>query len=661
MTDININSYRKLKPEEIKKLEIQACSSDNWESINVSDGFHADNVRNVIFSGEIFLGANGTKFTNQDGIARNYGIYNSMISNCIIKDNVYINNIGQYISNYTIDQNVIIENSGLISTGKNSSFGNGHKINVLNEGGGREIKIFNNLYSQLAYLIINYRYKKKFIEIIDSLIDSFTKEIISDYGRISQNSVIQNCGSIKNVNIGKNAVLTGSSSLYNGTIISSKEDPCIIGNNVIARNFIISEGCKIEDGAIIHDCFIGQACHLAKNISAEQSLFFANSEAYHGEFLSVFAGPYTVSHHKSSLLIAGMYSFYNAGSGSNKSNHMYRLGPVHQGILERGCKTGSYSYLIWPSHIGAFSSVIGKHTGRIDSSDFPFSYISANEGKSKIIPGLNYFSAGTTRDGIKWPGRDRRKTKNKTDLINFSILSPYTIQKVVAGLYLLNTFIDNIPENQEYINHKGLHIKISQLDNYCINYEIILNKYIGEKLIEYLSSGNTEKLFKKKKTINISGKWLDIGGLVCPEMSINKLLEDIENGSIKDLGSIENKFRKINDKLPEYEQAWIIKLIENNLLIKQEEFSKDIFYNMITEWKKVYDHYTDLVLIDAKKEFNSASQIGYGLNSGESDKLDDFTAVRGTFENNIFVKQINSEYKRLITLADKVLADLEKD
>ena len=83
-----------------------------------------------------------------------------------------------------------------------------------------------------------------------------------------------------------------------------------------------------------------------KQFSAENSVFFANSEAFHGEAVSVFGGPYTVTHHKSSLLIAGMYSFFNAGSGTNQSNHMYKLGPVHQGILERGSKTGSFAYLL---------------------------------------------------------------------------------------------------------------------------------------------------------------------------------------------------------------------------------------------------------------------------------------------------------------------------
>ncbi len=60
---------------------------------------------------------------------------------------------------------------------------------------------------------------------------------------------------------------------------------------------------------------------------------------------------------------------------------MYKLGPLHQGIVERGSKTGSFSYMLWPSKIGAFTAVIGKHYSNMDTTDFPFSYINEVDGK----------------------------------------------------------------------------------------------------------------------------------------------------------------------------------------------------------------------------------------------------------------------------------------
>ena len=168
-------------------------------------------------------------------------------------------------------------------------------------------------------------------------------------------------------------------------------------------------------GAILHNCFVGQAVRIEKQFSAENCLFFANCFASHGEACSVFAGPYTVTHHKSTLLIAGLFSFFNAGSGTNQSNHLYKLGPVHQGICERGCKTGSNAYLVWPARVGAFSTIIGSHYLHFDTSSMPFSYLLEENGRTILVPGTAIKSVGTVRDEHKWPQRDNRKDPHKLD------------------------------------------------------------------------------------------------------------------------------------------------------------------------------------------------------------------------------------------------------
>lgn len=55
---------------------------------------------------------------------------------------------------------------------------------------------------------------------------------------------------------------------------------------------------------MLRRCFVGEGVVIENGFSAENSLFFANSHLNHGEACAVFAGPYTVSHHRSTLLIA---------------------------------------------------------------------------------------------------------------------------------------------------------------------------------------------------------------------------------------------------------------------------------------------------------------------------------------------------------------------
>ena len=284
---------------------------------------------------------------------------------------------------------------------KKSRFGNGVEVSVLNETGGREVMIHDRLSAHQAYIMALYRHRPQLIERMKALIEAYADEHASDVGTIGSHVTIVNSGYIKNVRIGDYCEIEGAGRLKNGSINSNVADPVHIGYGVVCDDFIISSGSHIEDGTMITRCFVGQACHMGHNYSASDSLFFSNCQEENGEACAIFAGPFTVTHHKSTLLIAGMFSFMNAGSGSNQSNHMYKLGPIHQGALERGAKTTSDSYILWPARIGAFSLVMGRHVNHPDTSDLPFSYLIEDKNTTYLAPGVNLRSVGTIRDAQK--------------------------------------------------------------------------------------------------------------------------------------------------------------------------------------------------------------------------------------------------------------------
>ena len=233
-------------------------------------------------------------------------------------------------------------------------------------------------------------------------------------------------------------------------------------------------------------CFIGQACYFSHLFSAHDSLFFSNCQGENGEACAVFAGPYTVTMHKSSLLIAGMFSFLNAGSGSNQSNHLYKLGPIHQGIVERGSKTTSDSYILWPAKIGAFSLIMGRHVNHPDTSDLPFSYLIEKNNQTYLVPGVNLRSVGTIRDALKWPKRDKRTDPHQLDCINFNLLSPYSIQKMLTGMEVLNSLRQVSGETSEEYAYQSARIKNSSLEKGLVLYAKAVNKFLGNSLIKRL-------------------------------------------------------------------------------------------------------------------------------------------------------------------------------
>ena len=225
-----------------------------------------------------------------------------------------IEHVRNYIANYVIGSGSYLENVTDLITYGETTFGNGIKINVLNETGGREVAIHDHLSSHEAYISALYRHKPALTEALDAMVERYAASVCAPFGVIGENVEILDAMHIVNVNVGAYCKIKGVSRLRNGSIISCKEDPVEIGMNVIADDFIVESGSKITDGVMISKCFVGQACVLGHGYSASESLFFSNCQGENGEACSLFAGPYTVTHHKSTLLIAGMFSFMNAGS-----------------------------------------------------------------------------------------------------------------------------------------------------------------------------------------------------------------------------------------------------------------------------------------------------------------------------------------------------------
>jgi NDP-sugar pyrophosphorylase family protein len=482
------SQWRALSAGEIAQLEQQGCTSTDWSRVQVAERFQARHVRMTHFGGDVRLGLFEKDVSFFGGVSKPAGISHATIHNCTIGDNVYISAVRNYIANYVIEDDAVIDNIDLLAVEGESTFGNGTKVSVVNEAGGREVPIYDHLSAQTAYVLAFYRHRRNVIEKLKALIDGYVASVRSRTGLVARGARIINSRLLKDIKIGPAATVEGVNRLENGSVNSCIEDPVYIGPGVYAEDFIACSGAKITDGTIISHCFIGQGCVLAKEYSAENSVFFANCGGFHGEACAIFAGPYTVTHHKSTLLIAGLFSFLNAGSGTNQSNHMYKLGPVHQGVVERGSKTGSDSYMLWPAKVGAFTVVMGRHYRNSDTSDLPFSYLIEHEDESVLAPGVNLRSVGTVRDARKWPQRDRRKDPKKLDRINFKLLSPYTIQKMLNGRDLLLRLRTTTGPTSDYFIYHSVKIPKHALERGVTLYQIGIDKFLGNCLIKRLEN-----------------------------------------------------------------------------------------------------------------------------------------------------------------------------
>jgi len=659
-----MTNYRALSDKEIATLTVYGCSSENWKEVQVTEDFSPAFISNVHFSGSVYLGSYQKVFELPGGLKKHAGIYSCILHNCIIENDVFIDEIHNYIANYRIQEGTYIENVNLLLVEGQSTFGNGVKVPVMNEGGGREIPIFDYLSAPLAYILTLYRHRPTVIKNLQKMIDQYAKTLQSDIGTIGKNVRIVNCGSIKNVRIGDFATLEGASLLENGSINSNELAPVFIGSGVKCNDFILSSGVSISDSTLVSSCFIGQGCIMGKHYSALDSLFFSNCQGMHGEATAIFAGPYTVSHHKSSLLIAGMFSFLNAGSGSNQSNHMYKLGPIHQGICERGAKTTSDSYLLWPAKIGAFTLVMGRHTKHSDTSELPFSYLIENASESYLVPAVNLRSVGTIRDAQKWPKRDNRKDTRKLDPINFNLLSPYTIQKMIKGVEILKTLQHISGETTEVYTYQNCNIRNSSLVKGIDLYNIVINKFLGNSLINRLKDTDFKTIDEVRQQLKPEsskglGEWIDLSGLIAPKNEIDSLLNSIENAPIN-FEEIQSKFETMHHEYYNYEWTWAKQILEEHWRKAIEDITKEDIVIVVESWKTSVVKLDQLIYNDAKKEFDLNSRTGFGVDGNEEQKHLDFESVRGSFESNTFVKEVLNHIKIKTELGNELIQRLSK-
>ena len=659
-----MKTFLRLTAEQIAVLEAQSCRCENWSEVTVAEDFDPKYVRNVNFSGQVRLGSFNKTFTLAGGIRKHSGIYHATLHNVIVGDDCMVEHIRNYIANYIIGDGSYIENVTDLITYGETSFGNGTKVSVLNETGGREVAIHEHLSSHEAYITALYRHDQRLVDSLNAMVSRYVESATSTVGVIGKNVEIMDAMHIVNVKIGDCARIKGTSRLRNGSIVSCAEAPVNIGMNVIADDFIIESGSSITDGVTLTRCFVGQACILGHGYSASDSLFFSNCQGENGEACALFAGPYTVTHHKSTLLIAGMFSFMNAGSGSNQSNHMYKLGPIHQGIFERGAKTTSDSYVLSPAKIGAFSLVMGRHVNNPDTSDLPFSYLIEQQGVTYIIPGVNLKSVGTIRDVKKWPSRDRRQDPHRLDHINFNHLSPFTVQKMFDGIRILEKLKEASGNRADNYYYKKSIIRNASLHKGLKYYQTGIIKFLGNSFITRIQDADVSSDAALRRALRRdnpsgAGHWLDISGLICPASEIEKLCDDLTEGKVRDVVELGSRFGRIASDYYSCEWTWAYDAIEKFWGYDLAQITRSQAIDLIKQWKNAVISLDKLIYDDAGKEVELTSMTGFGVDGDKVRRDADFTAVRGGgFNENPFVLEVLDHIRRKGELGDRMIAKL---
>ena len=548
-----MNEYIHLTNQQIDTLKRNDCWAQDWNDIMVTPAFDPNRCHRVQFYGWAHLGASEGTIEVTDGFVKNCGIYNATLRNVTIGDGCLIENIGNYLNHVAIGDGCYISNVSTIDTHGTPDYAQGHLIAVLNEVGNGNLLLLKELNSQLAALMVKHGVNAPLMDAIKRMAAQSVAASRPACSTIGNHVRVVNTGVIINSVIDDGCQICGVSRLSNCTISSTIQNPIVIRTGVICENTIIGGGSHLSGSVKLTDCFVGESCRLENGFTAASSVFFANSYMSNGEACAAFCGPFTVSHHKSSLLIGAMFSFYNAGSATNFSNHAYKMGPMHYGALERGCKTASGAYLLLPANIGSFSVLFGKLMYHPDTRDLPFSYLIAYGDTMYLKPGRNFATVGLYRDIRKWPKRDKRDRGEHRSVVNFDWLSPFTISEVLRGKKILENLRAASSDKVSTYNYHEYVIKAPLLHKGIKYYDMALRIYMGAVL-------------KRHKPVppvthDGEGNWIDLAGLLMPQRAEDQLIDDIINGRLSTIDAVNARFKQIDAAYNELRWSWSYRII----------------------------------------------------------------------------------------------------
>jgi len=278
------------------------------------------------------------------------------------------------------------------------------------------------------------------------------------------------------------------------------------------------------------------------------------------------------------------------------------------------------------------------------------------------VPGVNLRSVGTIRDAQKWPKRDNRKDSHKLDPINFNLLSPYTIQKMMRGVEVLNKLQQISGETTDVYVYQNCNIKNSSLRNGLELYEIAITKFLGNSLISRLGERTYNTIEEVRERLKPDtpkgiGEWIDLSGLIAPKGKIDELLGAVEQNKYS-LEKIQSEFERMHGQYYNYEWTWAKDKLEKYWDKSIHEVTYVDIVEMIEHWKASVVKLDQLIYIDAKKEFDLNSKTGFGVDGDENQKHEDFESVRGSFENNPFVLEVLNHIKDKTDLGNEMIERL---
>ena len=624
-------AYRQLTRSEIKALQQNNNTADDWRKLLVADPFNHNLVKNCNFFGLNRIGKLENVFLEYHDIRLQVGLYNSTIVSCDFGDNVAINNVN-YMSHYIAGNEVIIVNVNELATSDHSKFGNGIVrqgekesvriwLEVCNENAGRGIMPFNGMLPGDAWLWSRYRddeaLMKKFKQFTEKQFDKKR----GYYGKIGDGTVIKNCGIIKDTWIGNEAYIKGANKIKNITINSGGEGKTQIGEGCELVNGVIGFGCRIFYGVKAVRFILSDHSQLKYGARLINSYLGYNSTISCCEVLNSLIFPAHEQHHNNSFLCAALVlGQSNMAAGATiGSNHNSR-GADGEIIAGRGFWPGLCVSLKHNSKFASFTIIAkGDYPAELNIP-MPFSLISNDVAKDKLVVMPAYWFMynmyALARNEEKYEARDKRE--NKIEYIEYDFLAPDSVNEIFDAIHLLKRYTgqafankqkkkiddqglislganlletkDPVIDQLEILAHEfenaGRKVLLCKVQQAYTIFKELLIYYGVNQLLHFAWKNKIDDWDKFYDALPLRARrssWLNIGGQLFPQSAVNTFKKEINSGKIKSWDDV-HVFYSTNAQIyPEQKLQHSFASLLEILQIKPADFNKKLFRELVRQ------------------------------------------------------------------------------
>jgi hypothetical protein len=132
-----------------------------------------------------------------------------------------------------------------------------------------------------------------------------------------------------------------------------------------------------------------------------------------------------------------------------------------------------------------------------------------------------------------------------------------------------------------------------------------------------------------------------------PRDRFEQIASEIVSGAINTVDKFRQSLISGRDAYDEDVWLWACNQAQESLGVNFDEITVEQARDFVVQYSDQQQKLLRLVLVDAEREYDESSRIGFGMDGDAAARDQDFAAVRGRFEDNSFVRQLHADIEQI--------------